>query len=123
MASNIEIVGLPGLERKLGRLPRKIVEAAKLAVHQEVKETAQDERRLAPKLTGALADSVQEEFTGGGLRGSVAPRERYAQFVNDGARGVPPRPFATAAGKLARRRFRKRTIKLVDQAMARLSKG
>lgn len=118
-----EIKGLAQLERKLGRLPSVIDEAARQAVKDEAHETAQDERRLAPRRTGDLADSVQTEFDKGGLGASVHPTARYASFVNNGARGIPPQPFATAAGKLARRRFKKRTIEITNEALRRLGRG
>lgn len=123
MAKQVTIKGLAQLEKKLGRLPRAIDEAAREAVKEEVHETAVDMRRLAPKLTGELAESVQEEIAEGGLSGTVSPRARYATFVNDGARGIPPQPFATAAGKLTRRRFRKRTEQITSEALRRLGKG
>jgi HK97 gp10 family phage protein len=123
VATTVTIKGLKQLERKLGRIPAHMQRAAIKAVKDEVGETAEDERRLAPKRTGELADSVQEEITSGGLGGRVWPRARYARFVNDGARGVAAQPFATAAGKLTRRRFKKRTEKLVDAALRRLAKG
>lgn len=123
MAKQVTIKGLAQLEKKLGRLPRAIDEAAREAVKEEVHETAVDMRRLAPKLTGELAASVQEEIAEGGLSGTVSPRARHATFVNDGARGIPPQPFATAAGKLSRRRFRKRTEAITSEALRRLGKG
>lgn len=123
MAKNITIRGLAQLERKLGRLPAVIEEAARQAVKEEVTETARDMRRLAPHRTGELADSVQEEINDGGLSGTVSPRARHATFVNDGARGIPPQPFATAAGKLSRRRFRKRTEQITMDALRELGKG
>lgn len=115
------IRGLAQLERKLGRLPRAIEEAARQAVKDEVKETAHDERRLAPRDTGALADSVQEEIDKGGLAGRVFPTVDYADDVNNGSRGRPPQPFATAAAKLARRRFPKRTVEITNEALRRLA--
>jgi len=123
MARRIEIKGLRQLERKLGGLPHSVRKAARESVREEVSETADDERRLAPRRTGTLIGSVQEEISPGGLGGAVWPTARYAQYVNDGARGVPPQPFATAAAKLARRRFKKRTIGITNEALRRLGKG
>lgn len=123
MAKNITIRGLAQLEKKLGKLPAVIEQAAREAVREEVAATADDMRRLAPKRTGELARSVQEEISDGGLSGTVSPRARYATFVNDGARGIPPQPFATAAGKLSRRRFRKRTEQITAEALERLARG
>lgn len=123
MGKNITIRGLAQLEKKLGKLPAVIAEAARQAVKEEVGETADDMRRLAPRLTGGLAESVQEEISEDGLSGTVSPKARYATFVNDGARGIPPQPFATAAGKLSRRRFRKRTEEITAEALRRLGNG
>ncbi len=119
----VTIKGLKQLERKLGRLPATVREAAREAVRDEVSETAEDERRLAPRRTGTLIGSVVEEVDPGGLAGSVYPSARYATFVNNGARGVPPQPFATAAAKLAGRRFRKRTVEITNDALRMLGKG
>ncbi len=120
---NLTIRGVKQLEKKLGRLPRTIDDASRQAVREQVHETGADMRRLAPKLSGELAESVQEEIAEGGLSGTVSPRARYASFVNDGARGVPPQPFATAAAKLARKQFRKRTETITAEALRRLGKG
>lgn len=117
------IKGLAALERKLGRLPRVIDEAAREAVKAEARETAADERRLAPRLTGNLADSVQTEIDAGGLGANVYPTADYADDVNNGSRGRPPQPFATAAAKLARRRFKKRTAEITNEALRRLGQG
>lgn len=123
MPRNITIRGLAQLEKKLGKLPAVIAEAARQAVKEEVAETADDMRRLAPRLSGDLAESVQEEISDDGLSGTVSPKARYATFVNDGARGIPPQPFATAAGKLSRRRFKKRTEEITAEALRRLGQG
>lgn|ERR1700749_901123 len=123
MATTVTIKGLKQLERKLGRLPADIQRASMKAVKDEVKETGTDMRRLAPKKTGFLADSVQEELTSGGLGGKVWPRARYAKFVNDGARGVAAQPFATATGKLTRKRFKKRTIEITNKALRKVARG
>lgn len=121
--ANLTIKGLAQLEKKLGRMPRVLDEAARQAVKEQVQETGRDMRRLAPKLTNELAESVQEEIGDSGLSGTVSPRARYASFVNDGARGIPPQPFATAAGKLARKAFRRRTEQITAEALRRLGKG
>jgi HK97 gp10 family phage protein len=120
---NLTIRGVKQLEKKLGRLPRVIDEAAREAVKEQVSETGDDMRRLAPKLTRELEESVQEEIDKTGLSGTVSPRARYAAFVNDGARGIPAQPFATAAAKLARGKFRKRTETITAEALRRLGKG
>lgn len=119
----VTIKGLAQLERRLGKLPGAIRKAARESVKAEVSDTADDERRLAPKLTGHLADSVQEEIYPDGQGGEVYPTARYAGFVNDGARGVPAQPFATAAAALTRKRFRKRTVDITNEAMRRLGKS
>ncbi len=123
MTAKVQIKGLAQLNRKLGKLPRSIEAAARQAVEEQVEATGHDMRRLAPHRTGDLADSVQEEIAEDGLSGKVWPAARYAGFVNDGARGIPPQPFATAAAKLARRQFRKRTVDITNYALRNLGKG
>lgn len=123
MAKKVSIKGLKQLERKLGKLPGAVDKAARQAVADEVSETADDERRLAPRRTGHLIGSVVEEIDPSKLGGSVYPSARYATFVNDGARGVAPQPFATAAAKLARKRFKNRVVDLENDVMRRLGKG
>jgi HK97 gp10 family phage protein len=123
MVKRVTFVGVARLKRKLGKLPGSIERAARRSVKDETKETAADMRRLAPKLTGHLAESVQEELTANGLGGRVWPSARYAQFVNDGARGVAAQPFATAAAKLSRKRFKARTVKIEKEALKRLAAG
>ncbi len=123
MVKRVQIKGLAQLQRKLGKLPRTIERAAARSVKAEVGETADDMRRLAPKLTGHLAESVEERVSESGLSGTVAPTARYATFVNDGARGVPAQPFATAAARLSRKRFKARTVEIENEALRRLAAG
>lgn len=123
MAQNITIKGLARLNRKLGRMPRAIEEAAREAVKDEVAETARDERQLAPVDTRNLVESIVEEVAKDGLSGAVYPTADYAAYVNDGTSNHPAQPFATSAGKLARRRFRKRTKELAEDIRHRLTGG
>ncbi len=123
MAQNITIKGLARLDRKLGRMPRVIEEAARQAVKDEVEATGRDMRQLAPVDTRELVESIQEEINEGGLSGQVYPRAPHAAFVNDGTYSHPAQPFATSTGKLSRRRFRKRTKELAEDIRRRLAWG
>lgn len=123
MAQNITIKGLARLDRKLARMPRAIEEAARQAVKDEVADTARDERQFAPVDTRELVDSIQEEIADDGMSGAVYPRAKHAAFVNDGTYSHPAQPFATSAGKLSRRRFRKRTKELAEDIRRRLAWG
>lgn len=121
MAQNVTIQGLARLDKKLARMPRAIEEAAREAVKAEVHDTAVDMRRLAPKDSGDLAASVQEDINDGGMSGTVSPRIYYAAFVNDGTYSHVAQPFATAAGKISRRRFRKRTVEIAASIRRKLA--
>lgn len=105
---SVKIKGLGKLNKKLAQLPEEIREAAGRAVKAETEEAADDMRRFAPRDTGALAESVQAEYSAKSITGKVAATARHAAFVNDGTADTPAQPFANQTAERVRRRFRKR---------------
>lgn len=93
---------------KLRELPGKLEAAERRAVQAEVVEAAQDVRRDAPVLSGALRDSVQSEVLKGGLSGRVAVTARHAQFVLHGTSDTVANDFVAASIARAQQRFPKR---------------
>lgn len=122
MAQKVTIAGIKSLERKLGKLPAVVEDGLREAVKAQLKATAEDERQLAPRDTGELADSIQTETADGGLGGIVAVTADHATYVNNGTRDTPAQPFATAAAKLARKQFPDRVVDELNEAVRRAAK-
>jgi HK97 gp10 family phage protein len=93
------------LAKKLDQLPGKVRDGIRKAVHDETAEVADDMRRGAPELTGALRRSIQAETSADGLAGTAAATARHATFVEHGTSDTPEQPFALPAAERSRRRF------------------
>jgi hypothetical protein len=93
--AKVRVRGQQGLKNKLKLLPKEVEAAAKAAVKDEVHETAEDVRRAAPVLTGALVESVQEETYKRGKRGRVAVTDPAAGSILYGTSDTPAHDFVT----------------------------
>lgn len=104
----VTIRGLATLTKKLDQLPGEIRDGLKRAVKIEVEMIADDMRRGAPRDTGELVESIQEEVNPDGLGGAAVATARHATFVEHGTEDTPEQPFVMPAAVRSRRRFRKR---------------
>lgn len=93
---------------ELGRLAGDLRSAGAMAavraadaVGDAADETRDAAKSLAPKLTGALADSITVE--GGGLEREVTTGVPYAIFVEYGTYKDAPQPFMWPAASVADR--------------------
>lgn len=117
------VIGLGSLNRKLRKMPELVTEAAWSAIRAEVKQTASEVRANAPVDTGELVKSVRERVQKSGMQGQVAVTAEHAQYVNDGTRDMPARPFATSAGVQARARFPGRVREHLDEAVRKTARS
>lgn len=121
-ARTLEIVGQDRLLRKLRKLPEVARAAGVGAVKEETHETAQDERRNAPKDTGALVEGIQEEYKRKGLEGRAVSTVRYSAAVEHGTEDTPAQPFAQPAAERARKRFPNTVVRHVNEQLAKVTK-
>jgi HK97 gp10 family phage protein len=91
---------------ELGRLSADIRSSAATvaarsgaAVRDAAMETRDAAKSLAPKLTGALAESITAE--GDGLDWVVSPNVPYDFYVEYGTSKMPPQPFMSPAATVA----------------------
>jgi len=118
----VTVEGMDQLAKVLKLLPTRIKDGVRAAVADETREVADDMRRLAPRDTGTLADSIQAEISQDGLSGTAAATARYATFVEHGTEDTPEQPFAEPAAALSRRRFRRRLVDSVDASLRKIVK-
>lgn len=119
--AKVRIKGLPDLERKLKALPEVAKRACAKAVKDEVKEAADDLRRLAPVKDGDLRRSIQEEIEKRkGLEGAAAITAAHATHVINGTSDTPANDFATPVVAKVRQRFPDRVVAEVKAEMRKL---
>lgn len=103
MAGQIDIHEVFALAGELQRAPleaRLKVSQAIVSTAYSIRETAQG---LAPRVTGALADSIEATGPQGGtlrtgsLSAAIGPTVFYGRFVEDGTSQVGPRPYMAPA--------------------------
>ena len=100
------IEGLDLLRRRLNALPEVVERAAKQAVQDETLAAAQDMRRGAPVLTGALKDGVQAELGDlAKLEGRAVSTAEHTRWVVNGTSDTPANDFITPAAQRSARRF------------------
>ncbi|MBX3494521.1 HK97-gp10 family putative phage morphogenesis protein [Chelatococcus sp.] len=87
-----KIEGRDRLLAKLAALPPAVRSAIKQALAQGADEIVADAKRLAPKKTGKLRDSIKQTWGGG--------KERYAS-LSAGAKGDPDLTVVISAGNSA----------------------
>lgn len=92
---------LNGLAADLLSSGATVVARATVAVGQAADETRDAARSLAPRLTGALADSIDVE--GGGLERVVSAGVPYAGYVEYGTSDTAPQPYMGPAATVADR--------------------
>lgn len=114
------VVGADELAKKLDQLPEIVRKRAQATIRDEVEEIADDMRRNAPELTGALKKSIQAEAKD--LTGTAAATARHAVFVEHGTSDTPQQPFATPAAERSRRRFPKRLAKEIQAGLKAVTK-
>jgi HK97 gp10 family phage protein len=102
-AANVR--GAGELSRKLKQLPKVVDKSSVESIRVETNNIANDLRRLAPRDTGDLAESVQAEVRAKQLRGIAAVTAEHAKFVNFGTTENEAQPFADVAAELSRDRF------------------
>ena len=78
-----------------------VVARSTVAVRGAALETRDAAKSFAPKLTGALADSIEAE--GDGLDWSVSPNVPYDFYVEYGTSDTAPQPFMSPAATVADR--------------------
>ncbi|ROO51463.1 HK97 gp10 family phage protein [Micromonospora sp. Llam0] len=120
--TTVQVAGMDLLGRRLDRMPAAVQEGARRAVAAETRETADDMREGAPRDTGALAESVQEEIDAGGLTGRAVATARHATFVEHGTEDTPEQPFAQPAAERARRRFPARVKQATGVSLRKLAR-
>lgn len=91
------------LERKLRALAKAIDKGAERGVKVGVSELADDMRKNAPVLTGALVKGIQERVQG--LKGSAVSTADHSEYVEHGTSSAPAQPFAQPAANRARKRY------------------
>lgn len=86
-----KITGRESLLAKMAKMPTAVRSAVKQALAQGADETQADMRRLAPKKTGALAESIVQTWGGG--------KVRYSSLSGDtGEAGDPDLSVRISAG-------------------------
>ena len=112
-------IGSKDLDRALRKMPHLIERVADRVVEEEVRDVAADMRRLAPRRTGTLADSIQPEHKRGTAWGRAVAKARYGPFVERGTGRTKPQPDAAPARELSQKRLPKRLAEAVKQEMRR----
>ena len=90
------ITGRKELKRKLGAVQRKARGRSPKEVRRVARGIERRMKKLAPRLSGDLADSIRTEFDPDGLGFVVGPRVRYSFWV---IYGKPRNPFVHKAFK------------------------
>lgn len=82
------------LNRKSARVGKDSADV----VRRHARQAETTMRALAPRRSGALANSITTEISGSGRGGAmsatIAPTEYYARFVENGTAYMSPQPFA-----------------------------
>lgn len=111
----IKVEGLAEMRRNLAKAGTKTREAAEKAVAEEVEDTKDDARRLAPERTGELRRKIKGDADG--LTGEVKSTARHATFVEHGTYKDKAQPYMLPASALARRRLPKRAASIIKAAL------
>ena len=100
------------------RLPNA-ADALHAAVVAQVKRSTLDvEKRakeIVPVQTGTLRRSIHSVFENDGLRGICGPSVDYAEPVEYGGRGRPPRPYMRPAARMVLPQFVEQVKRLVAE--------
>ena len=112
-------VDLREFKRALRKFPDAIDRVSDRVIDDETEDVARDMRRLAPRATGELADSVQAEHKRGTATGRAIAKARHATFVERGTKRAKAQPFAEPAHELSGPRLRKRLIEAINEDIRR----
>lgn len=119
----VTIKGMDQLMRKLRALPEVVAVASARAVRDETEEVADDMRRDAPELTGALKAGIQAEYDASTITGRAVSTARHTTFVVHGTSDTPENDFMTPAAERSRNgRFRERVISEVRAELRKVTK-
>lgn len=107
MARVVKIKGLGDLRRNLAALQRQVDRGSVKAVRSEGENGALMMRTFAPVDTGELQDSIDVEFSRGGMEAQIGPRDdvEHALPVEYGTSRMGAQPYATPTAESVRRTF------------------
>lgn len=131
------VIGLPALKRKLTKtIPNRVELAAREALEQNATELVAEMKRLSPKLTGDLKDSINWTWgdapAGAMVIGKVFGNEYktmritvyaggggefYARFQEFGTVNMPPTPFFFPSYRKLKRRMKGRVTRKINKAI------
>ena len=103
---NVKAEGLDQLHRQLEQLTDEIRVKAEAAVAEEVAETADDMRELAPKDSLELVESIVEEVDG--LTGFAIAKARHAWVPEWGTSTHDQERYALPSAMRSQKRFPRR---------------
>ena len=117
MTAHIKIKGQKELREKLRKVPKRVKAAEARAVKAQTHQTAEELRRDAPRDTGELERSIQEEISNKGMTGTAAITARHAEFVIHGTSRMAANDFVTPVINRTRRQFPKRVRKELEKEL------
>lgn len=118
--ADLDEASLRRLGRALELAGDKAGDGIAVAVRNTAEAAAALERNLAPRRTGALAESIEVKVAGDGQRAEVGPNGKdawYAYLVEWGTSRRPSTPFATPTAERTRVDFPRAVI---DEVRRRL---